>query len=139
MIDRKAFRFFHENAGYVVGERAIGAAALARAEARLDEAIDNGSATVKWEWDDEPYDHGYMTDKEVAAKFESNEWTGPYGCTVTVGEETESLWGIVVGPRGTDDPYCRVIAAELAEEVFHQVDREAQERERAARMDIATV
>lgn len=32
-------------------------------------------------------------------------------------EHLASLWGIVVGPRGTDDPYCRVVQAELALEI----------------------
>ena len=32
------------------------------------------------------------------------------------GEELTSLWGIVLGPEDTDDPYARVTAAELAAE-----------------------
>jgi hypothetical protein len=122
---RERFRFFHDHAGYVVGESAIGAIALARAEELLERAIDLGVARVEWVDDDEPYDYnprgrGFEdADAEDAARrFDSNEWTGPFGCVVDIAGETgASLWGIVVGPRGTNDPYCRVVAAELASEI----------------------
>ena len=114
---RKAFQFFLENAGYVTPPgRAACALELARAEELLETAIDENVAEVVWEWDDTPYDPGDVcTLAEAREKFESNEWTGPFGCVLKIdGETVESLWGIVVGPNETNDPYCRVIAAELA-------------------------
>lgn len=114
----EAYRFMRENAGYVVGHRAQGALQLARAEVLLHDAQDADVASVEWLDDVEPYEHGYYSDEEVAAKFESNEWVGPFGCVVKVGgEHVASLWGIVVGQAGTRDPYCRVVEAELASEV----------------------
>ncbi len=90
-LNREAFDFFHAHAGYVVGERAIGAASLARAESLLNRAIDCGVATVQWLDDDEPYDQGdSCSDDEARAKFESNEWTGPFGCVVWVGANLEA-------------------------------------------------
>lgn len=119
----KRYAFFKEHAGYVVGRRAECALSLARAEVLLEQACELGLAEVEWVYDDMPYDGGDVyTADEVAAKFESNEWTGPYGCVVTVdGETVASLWGIVVGPRGTGDPYCRVVAAELADEALQDL------------------
>lgn len=117
-VDRKAFRFFLEHAGYSTPPgRAVCAISLARAEALLAEAVELGAASVRWDWDPEPYEHGFFSDEEISAKFESNEWTGPFGCIVEAGSESVSLWGIVVGPRGTNDPYCRVVAAEFASEL----------------------
>jgi hypothetical protein len=122
----KAFRFMREHAGYVVGLRAESALQLARAEALLARAKDAGVASVEWVDDDEPYDTDVFTDEEIAAKFESNEWTGPFGCVLKIGdarasidepESWASLWGIVVGQAGIGDPYCRVVEAELALEV----------------------
>jgi len=113
------YRFFKEHAGYIVGRRAECALSLARAEALFDRADELGVARIEWEYDDEPYDPGDVcTEDEERAKFESNEWTGPFGCVLTIGEDpyehVESLWGIVVGQAGIRDPYCRVVAAELA-------------------------
>ena len=118
MIDtdtRNRYRFFFENDGYISGRKAEGALRSARTERLLEQAVDLGVATVEWV-DDDDYDHGFydMTDEQVREKFDSNEWTGPYGCIVTVGDESESLWGIVLGPNGTNDPYARCVATELA-------------------------
>lgn len=118
-VDR--YRFFREHAGGIVGERAKGALALARAEALLAEAVDLGIGSVEWVDDEEPYDHGFYSDEQVGQFFDSNQWTGPYGCVVTVGDETTSLWGIVLNSRGTDDPYARVVAAELASELADEL------------------
>lgn len=118
MVSRKAFQFFSEHAGGIVGERAKGAIALARAEQLLERAIGLGVASCEWVDDCEPYDPGDVDSPEdVARWFESGAWTGPFGCVLNVGDAGASLWGIVVGSRGTDDPYCRVVAAELACEV----------------------
>ncbi len=112
-----SYRFMRANAGYVVGENAKGALDLARAEQLLERAVDLEVASLTWEWDDDPYDAGDLSDEEAQAKFDSNEWTGPFGCIVQTDDAVASLWSIVVGQRGTNDPYCRVVAAELALEL----------------------
>lgn len=119
MTDIDRYRFFREYAGGIVGESALGALRLARVEELLSRALDLGVANVTWHNDDEPYEHGAFTADEAQAKFDSNEWTGPYGCVVSITENGDfaSLWGIVVGPRSMDDPYCRVVVAELASEL----------------------
>lgn len=118
---RPVFRFMLEHAGYCTPPgRAACALELARNERTLEEAVALDVAEVRWVDDFEPYDAGDVdTPEQVARYFESGRWTGPYGCTLSVaGEEVASLWGIVVGPKGTDDPYCRVVQAELASEVL---------------------
>jgi len=99
------------------GEAATRALSLARSEELLDRAQSEGVATVEWLDDDFPYEHGFYSDDEIRAKFASNEWTGPYYCVVTAGDAVASLGGIVVGPRNLNDPYCRVVEAELAAEI----------------------
>jgi len=114
----RSYRFHHEYGGYIVGQSAICALRAARAELLLDEARAAGVASIDWNIDDEPYEHGCFSDEEIAAKFDSNEWTGPFWASLYIHDNVEaSLAGIVVGPKGTDDPYCRVIEAELALEV----------------------
>ncbi len=113
---RRAFRFFHEWAGGIVGQSAIGALELARAEALLDEAEAEDVASFGYVWDDEPYDGAEGYD-ESCRLFESGAWTGPYGAVLRIGADVhESLWGIVFGPEDTSDPYARVVRAELAAE-----------------------
>lgn len=132
----KRYRFFHEKAGRVAiidangrpsGIAARNALDLARAEALIDEAEELGIAKVKWPFDDEPYEHGCMTDDEVREQFANNRWTGPFGCVVSIGgDHAASLWGIVLDSRGVseglpgaaDDPYARVVRAELASELI---------------------
>jgi hypothetical protein len=132
MYDR--YRFFKENAGGVgvidangrtAWEHARVALDLARAETLLDRAQSDGVASIEWEQDDLPYEHGVFSDDEIRGLFSSGEWTGPFVCTLRIGDEiVASLGGIVVGPRETDDPYCRVVAAELASEMENEL-REA--------------
>lgn len=123
---RQAFRFFHEHAGGIVGRSAETALELARAEALLREAEELDAASVEWVDDSEPYDFDPSVDSPeyVARQFESGAWTGPFGCIVKVGDEERSLWGIVLGSRGTNDPYARVVVAELASELLEDM-REA--------------
>ncbi len=129
MTRRDRFRFFSAHGGGRVGHTAESALSLARAEELLETAVDLGVASVDWVDDDMPYDPGDADTPEDAARyFESGAWTGPYGCIVRVfdsveysgertGDALQSLYGIVVGPRGTEDPYCRLVAAELASEL----------------------
>lgn len=140
MARYEAFKFFREHAGHSVPPgRAMCALELARAE-EWGESLDD-RLTIEWQYDDVPYDPGdAYTSDEAARLFESGEWTGPYGCVVRLdGEIRASLWGIVVGPQETDDPYCRVVAAELVDELLYEVTKEAAEAARAANMDVATV
>lgn len=119
MVDRSAFRFFLERAGYCTPPgRAKGAIQLARAEQLLGRALELGVASLEWVDDVVPYDQGdSCSDEQARRYFESNAWTGPFGCVVEVdGSPGASLWGIVVGPRGLGDPYCRVVQAELSSE-----------------------
>lgn len=121
MIDndtRTRWQFHLEWGGYSVPP-GLAACALtaARAEKLLETACELDVATVTWEYDDEPYDHGMMPEDEIARKFDSGEWTGPYGCVVTVDSvAVASLWGIVLGRDDTRDPYRRVVESELASE-----------------------
>lgn len=95
----RAFRFFHEWAGYVVGWRAVGALQLAKAEAESSER----GWSCEWMGDDEcPREQGYP------------QWL----CRLLDerGKLLESLGGIDFGPDGEPwgDPYRRVVEAELA-------------------------
>lgn len=109
------YRFFRQHAGGIVGRNAEGAIALARADRLIEAAAEEDVARVEWADDEEPYEHGVYTLAEIAAKFESNEWSGPYGCVIYIeGEVAESLWGITLGPADLNDPYARVVVAELA-------------------------
>lgn len=124
---RKRYAFMREWAGGIVGENARCALELARAEQLLDRAIDAGVAAVLWE-DEVDWSYGDLgdvyTEDEMRAKFQSNEWTGPAWCAIKVGHEVEASLGmIVLGPRGTDDPYARVVAAELASGIADQLRR----------------
>jgi hypothetical protein len=115
MIDnelRKAFRFFFENAGYCVGRRAEGALQLARAERWAREE----GAEVAWVDDNEVWDGDCPAPDMVL------------GCTLKVGDEEVSLWGIGLNHAYRKDmilhrgllvtPYQRVVEAELALEAM---------------------
>jgi hypothetical protein len=125
--DPRAFRFFRESAGGVVGEAAIGAIRLARAERLLRQAQALGCAAVEWQDD---YDHGSMTDEDQAA-LDADDIIGPFGCVVQVGiadedgnwtiePEVASLWGITLlnAGAGHTDTYQRVVEAQLASELM---------------------
>jgi hypothetical protein len=112
-IDRSAFEFFHEHAGYIVGRRAIGAAELARAEAWLNEQDD-----LEVVWKDDPYpDLSWLPDGETVQTVEvcriEREPYACHCCGQTVQEVLTSLSGIT----DADDNYRRVVAAELAAEL----------------------
>lgn len=101
---RRAFRFFHENAGYVLGERAIGALALARAE---DWAHGAGLEYV-WEYSVDP-DTSWMDARQREC---SNEFTD---CVAYLdGVPVASLHEIY----NADATYRRVVEAELALEAM---------------------
>lgn len=99
----RAYRFFFEHAGYVVGQRAQCALALARAE---QHARDN-DWTGDWV-DDDCADLSWMSDEDQRQPHEV------LGCILRdpSGHVLGSLWGIT----DPDRAYMRVIEAELASE-----------------------
>jgi hypothetical protein len=97
---RNAYRFFHKNAGYIVGEKALCAFRMARAEANAS------SAGVYYEWT--------LDDHADASWYEGDPADlGPAEvCTLfsADGEHLASCGGIF----GADRQYHRVMEAELA-------------------------
>lgn len=105
---QERYSFFRSQG--VGARRALG---LARAEVLLDRAVTLDVASVAWLDDPEPYETDYPED---VRGLESGALVGPCGCIVTVGPEFVTLWGVVVRAPSLqgDDPYLRVVAAELA-------------------------
>lgn len=102
----RAYRFFFEHAGYIVGQRAQCALNLARAEQCAREN----------DWDaewvaDEDADLSWMSDEERSREHEV------WGCILrdAAGNVLGSLWGIT----DPDNAYMRVVAAELASEAVY--------------------
>lgn len=110
MLDRKAFRFFFDQAGYVVGERALCAASLARAE-----AVITSSPDYRFRWEaDQDADLSFMTDRERERDHFAEGCLLERRCGACgQWEHVESLWGIV----DADPAYRRVVQAELAAQV----------------------
>ncbi len=99
----RAYRFFFEHAGYIVGHRAECALNLARAE---QYARDN-EWDAEWVADDDA-DLSWMSDEEQRQPHDV------LGCILrdADGNVLGSLWGIT----DPDNDYMRVVAAELASE-----------------------
>ena len=110
MVDRKAFRFFRDHAGYVVGERAKGALALAKAEA---EAERRGIRFV-WEWD-AGADASWMTEDEQKEEHEAFWARAEAPCGECGRPEVLASLGGIFDP---DQNYVRVVNAELAMEAI---------------------
>ncbi len=102
----RAYRFFFEHAGYIVGQRAQCALSLARAE---QHARDN-DWEAEWVADDCP-DLSWMSDEERSREHEV------LGCVLRDlnGNVLGSLWGIT----DPDNAYMRVVSAELASEALY--------------------
>lgn len=125
-------RFFWEYAGssydptretHEAG-RMRGAVNLARAEEWLDQMQENADETenyVQIDWEEDEYaDRSHLEDDDFRPL---------YGCTVVVcvdGSEWDaSCGGIDIGWNTVnDDPYCRVMVAELASEIRHQMQKD---------------
>lgn len=112
--DRNAYRFFRQHAGYIVGESAKGALALARAEKH---AGDEGLQHV-WVEDPDP-DLSWMDEHERAQEHEVlgcilYRPCSEHGVDCKHAEPLASLWGIV----DADREYRRVIEAELSLEAL---------------------
>lgn len=109
------YRFFHRNAGYVVGRRAASALALAKAELLLEQY----DLHVAWDID-EFADDSFVDTWEPAAKkaWRSREhyaWVAmcknPYGAVLAC----------TSGIFDPDEDYRRVVAAELALEAYPKI------------------
>ena len=106
-VDPRAYLFFKENAGYIVGERAKGALRLAKAEQKV--RWNDDDYRFRWENDDDA-DYSWLPEDDTSDHVVEScvlerkcEKCGQW-------EHVESLWGIF----DADDNYRRVIEAELA-------------------------
>ncbi len=109
-----AFRFFREHAGYVVGERALCAMRLARAEERLERITEQGGARIVWDFDDFA-DLSWMDAEELKREHEVLACRVEFRCASCRGWQTvAALCGIV----DASNDYRRVIEAELAAEAL---------------------
>jgi hypothetical protein len=122
---RRAWNFHREHAGYVVGERAIGALELARDELRAK------AEGLEFHWvEDETPDTSWL-DQDGWEREKQDYQDGRLlilGCHVThpaLDQYAVSLWGISVYDQR--DPYCRVVEAELAGEALALIDAEQAE------------
>jgi hypothetical protein len=113
IIDRSAFKFFLERAGYATPPGRVACAAqLARAESWARAMERDGVLRVTWQADPEPYELG-DAEREYPDEV--------LGCVVEsrcpccgAWEHVASLWSI----GDPDDDYRRVVEAELAQEAF---------------------
>jgi hypothetical protein len=111
---RNSYRFFH-NGGGLVGHRAQGAIALARAELTARDKVADGEWRYRWEPDSD-VDASWM-DSHTLQDYNSGTFE-VMGCILEKKcaqcgswETLDSLWGICVYP---DDDYQRQIEGELA-------------------------
>lgn len=124
----KAYLFFKENAGYIVGKRAQGALAMAKAERWAKEEC------LEFIWETDPFsspdDFEFEADK---AHVREHDAVGcilfrpcpEHGVDCKHAEHLASLWGITESLNNRErDNYRRVVEAELA--------LEAMPKERAA-------
>src|ERR1019366_185822 len=108
----EAFRFFHENAGGVVGESAVGAIALARAEARAE------SIGLTVDWEDE--DHAWDADCPAPPIH-------VWGRVHAPGDKRDTIASLgSVGLLSWRDSYVRVVEAELYQEALATLDERAE-------------
>lgn len=105
----KSFKFFKEWAGYVVGELAAGALALARAERVAQEL----GFEFEWEEDPEPYEMG---DAETEMPSEV------LNCLALYADDERDYTSASLCGIGDPSPeYHRVVEAELALEILAQI------------------
>ncbi len=105
MVRLKDYQFFRDEASYVVGQRALGAIQLARAEAY--------AAEQEWEaiWQDDPEPYDCEGDQ-------CGHYHEVYGCILqdNRGNHLDSLWGI----GDPSSAYRRVVEAELASNAMYE-------------------
>lgn len=134
---RRAFQFFLTWAGGVVGQNAVGALNLARAEKWAE---DRG-ITFEWEYDSDAdsswcqrCEHirecGHIGRQTMQCKHVSCEHEF-LGCTLKdpEGEFMESLWGI----DGVTPQHRRVVEAELALEAYAQYEEQERTEQEMAK------
>ncbi|MBK6942645.1 MAG: hypothetical protein IPH13_20910 [Planctomycetes bacterium] len=102
---RRAYRFFHEHAGYCVGRRAKGALDLARAE--------RNAANMGYTFSEEADFDADLSFMDAKEREQEHECIGMV-CRDADGNVLASLWGIV----DADANYRRVVRAELALEAL---------------------
>lgn len=100
------YRFFYENAGYIVGERALCAYRLAKAEARAEKE----GLAVEWEDDIESWQGDCEPPAIHACAF----------VRLSERDYLASLGGI--GLNSWRDDYVRVVEAELLSEALAELD-----------------
>jgi len=103
----EAIRFFREHAGYVVGCRLLGAAALADAE-HCAKAL---GWHVLWEHDNDGLWDMSWADKETLRKIDQGVWDVEVASLVDAHGKFLASLGQVIG---ADSAYKRVVEAELA-------------------------
>lgn len=139
----RAYKFFKDHSGYVVGKRAIGALQLAKAEIEAE----NRGWDVRWEPEQEAVED-FLGDHEFwcarARRNAAEKKTGSRGRTIC---QHEAYWAVVVDSEGNQLPaslggildperdYMRVVAAELFSEILGSEENErTNEKECAAVM-----
>jgi hypothetical protein len=117
LANLRAFRFFAEHAGYVVGERAKGALALARAERDASEA----GVEFVWEYDDDA-DYSWMNEEEAAREHTVERVRAVLPCDEHgIDCKHARTLGSLSGIFDADANYRRVIEAELALEASDEI------------------
>jgi len=118
---REAWRFFHDAAGGIVGERAVTAMSLARAEARAAEL------GISFYWFNDPEPDVSWMDADQLAEWRAGDVRMEAARAVLdtddaddYGSTLASLYGI----HGADDEYRRVVNAELALEALASLEAE---------------
>lgn len=121
---KDAFRFFHANAGCVVGRRAVGALELARAETRAKEM----GLVFSWEPEEFPWDGDVPLAPTDLLEFVACcrwEETFPHLTGNARSEHRRTLASLgMVATTSYHDPYRRVVEAELAREALETLDEE---------------
>ena len=108
----RAFKFFRENAGGIVGQSAVGAIALARAEVRAESM---GLSVI---WEDE--DHAWDADCPAPPIH-------VWGRVHSPGDKRDTIASLgSVGLLSWSDPYVRVVEAELYVEALATLDERAE-------------
>lgn len=114
---RRRLEFFAANAGYATPPgRLLCAKSLADAEERREALEAEDRIAIRWEWDDEA-DLSWA-DEETLAKLADGTYE-VVTCLVTIEDDGEArsagLCGIIIA---ANDPYARVVEAELVSELI---------------------
>jgi hypothetical protein len=111
-LNRAAWRFFHRMNGAVVGQSAVVAAELARAEAWLRAECDADRVRIMWDHDEDP-DLSWLEPGETVSEV--------LVCAILRLCPDTGDWHCVASLCGITDPdrdYGRLVEAELASELI---------------------